>query len=190
VSQSARWNGSERCASAHSSRVAPPMNIGCTTGPRLNGPMCPFGGRRDEAGAKSRGLPKVSPVCVRIAFSLIGRRALADQRRAAPRGTDGSNPSPSSGESANHRFPSGAAHSIRVRNLARPRPARGYDARTSWPRISPALLAAVWMLIYHLPLSSWLICASVSIAEPLIGLARLPVNGTTTPASFPGSAGP
>src|ERR1700757_1970918 len=36
--------------------------------------MCPFGGRRDEAGAKSQGLPRVPPVCVRIAFSLIGRR--------------------------------------------------------------------------------------------------------------------
>ena len=27
LSQSARWNGSERCASAHSSCVAPPMNM-------------------------------------------------------------------------------------------------------------------------------------------------------------------
>jgi len=32
--------------------------------------------------------------------------------------------------------------------------AERYDPRTSWPLISPALLAAVWMLMYHLPLSS------------------------------------
>src|SRR3984893_1503494 len=66
----------------------------------------------------------------------------------------------------------------------------GYDARTSWPRISPPLFASVWILTYHFPASSCAICASVNVAEPLIGLARLPVNGTTTPAFAPGSAGP
>src|SRR5580693_1918390 len=65
-----------------------------------------------------------------------------------------------------------------------------YDPRTSWPRISPGLLASVWMLTYHFPASSCAICASVKVAEPLIGLARFPVKGTTIPAFDPGSAGP
>src|SRR5215471_9528011 len=65
-----------------------------------------------------------------------------------------------------------------------------YDALTSCPRISPGLLASVWILTYHFPASSCAICASVNVAEPLIGLARLPLNGTTIPALAPGSAGP
>src|SRR5215469_1435274 len=65
-----------------------------------------------------------------------------------------------------------------------------YGDRTSWPRISPGLLAAVCMLTYHFPASRSEICASVRVAEPLIGLVRLPLNGTSTPALAPEAAGP
>src|SRR3569833_4787990 len=35
-----------------------------------------------------------------------------------------------------------------------------------WPRISPALMAAVWMLACHSPAINYIASASVSVAEP------------------------
>ena len=60
---------------------------------------------------------------------------------------------------------------------------------TTWPRISPPLLASVCTLIYHLPAANSAACASVNVAEPSMGLV-MPAMGTTTPALFPCSAGP
>src|SRR3569833_4352047 len=61
-----------------------------------------------------------------------------------------------------------------------------------WPRSSPALLAAVWMLAYHSPAICSLACASVSVAEPSNGLLAAPPAkiGTATPAFLPAAAGP
>ena len=66
----------------------------------------------------------------------------------------------------------------------------GYCARTSCPRISPPLFSAVCRFMYVLPASRSEICASVSVAEPFIGLGNggLP-SGTRTPAFTPAAAG-
>ncbi len=56
----------------------------------------------------------------------------------------------------------------------------------TWPRSSPPGLAAVCRLMYQRPCLTWSTCAGVSVAEPMIGLASGPANGTTTPAFAPG----
>src|SRR5690242_7943296 len=65
-----------------------------------------------------------------------------------------------------------------------------YLASVTCPRISPPGLAAVWMFRYQSPSSRSLAWSSVSVADPLIGLASAPLNGTTGPAFLPGFAGP
>src|ERR1700675_4810945 len=62
----------------------------------------------------------------------------------------------------------------------------------TWPRISPPLLAAVWMLKYHLPAIRSEAWASVSVASPSNGLFAVvsEKTGICTAALLPGSAGP
>src|SRR5262249_39826853 len=66
-------------------------------------------------------------------------------------------------------------------------------AFTTWPRISPPLLASVWTLAYNMPFcrsSAW---ASVKVAWPLNGLERFwPFSEIqiTGAAFLPTSAGP
>ena len=64
-----------------------------------------------------------------------------------------------------------------------------YFAGITWPRISPLLCSAVCTLTYNFPLCRAAACASVSFAEPSMGLAGFS-NLITTAASLPGSAGP
>src|SRR6185312_6434328 len=83
----------------------------------------------------------------------------------------------------------------RLSRRGRPRKAAGgtvSDYFLTWPRISPALLASVWILKYQRPAIRSAACASVSALEPSNGLLAVgPWNtGTTTPAFLPGSAGP
>src|SRR5262249_18108184 len=61
------------------------------------------------------------------------------------------------------------------------------DYLVAGPRASPALLAAVWTLTYHLPASNSSAWASVSVAEPSNEPLSAPAIGTTTPPFFPGS---
>ena len=73
-------------------------------------------------------------------------------------------------------------------------------ARGRWPRRrllllghlaadSPPGLAAVWTFTYHLPASRSLICASVSVLSPWIGLVGAVPSGRTTPAFAPDGGG-
>src|SRR3954469_20268877 len=61
---------------------------------------------------------------------------------------------------------------------------------TTWPRISPSGYFAVWRLKYHMPDERSVACASVSVALPLIGLAKGASSGTTGSALAPIAAGP
>src|ERR1700681_1766443 len=64
------------------------------------------------------------------------------------------------------------------------------EAFITCPRSSPSLCAAVWTLKYQRPAWRSVAWRSVSVALPLIGLARLPESGTTGGAFAPAAAGP
>ena len=64
-------------------------------------------------------------------------------------------------------------------------------AGRTWPRTSPVGFCAVCTLKYHWPAIRSVTCCSVSVADPLIGVASaFLLIGTWTPAFCPTGAGP